>query len=70
MRKQNGIHAIRTGWLIQAGPRYYTGDGRSQLECWTAFPQLAKVYRRKRWAHLMADTLDELHAMAAQLGGE
>lgn len=25
-------------------------------------------WRGERWAHLMADTLDELHAMAAQLG--
>lgn len=25
-------------------------------------------WRGQRWAHLMADTLDELHAMAAQLG--
>ena len=26
------------------------------------------LWRDQRWAHLMADTLDELHAMAAQLG--
>ena len=26
------------------------------------------LWRGHRWAHLMADTLDELHAMAAQLG--
>ncbi|RNF82033.1 DUF4031 domain-containing protein [Montanilutibacter psychrotolerans] len=25
-------------------------------------------WRGERWAHLMADTLDELHALAAQLG--
>lgn len=25
-------------------------------------------WRGQRWAHLMADTLDELHAMAARLG--
>ena len=25
-------------------------------------------WRSQRWAHLMADTLQELHAMAAQLG--
>lgn len=25
-------------------------------------------WRGERWAHLMADTLDELHAMAARLG--
>jgi hypothetical protein len=25
-------------------------------------------WRGQRWAHLMADTLEELHAMAAQLG--
>lgn len=25
-------------------------------------------WRERRWAHLMADTLEELHAMAAQLG--
>ncbi|HEY5851089.1 MAG TPA: DUF4031 domain-containing protein [Lysobacter sp.] len=25
------------------------------------------LWRGRRWAHLMADTLDELHAMAAQL---
>jgi len=25
-------------------------------------------WRAQRWAHLMADTLPELHAMAAQLG--
>ncbi|UNK47981.1 DUF4031 domain-containing protein [Lysobacter sp. S4-A87] len=26
------------------------------------------LWRGQRWAHLMADTLDELHAMAGQLG--
>jgi hypothetical protein len=26
------------------------------------------LWRGNRWAHLMADTLDELHAMAGQLG--
>ena len=26
------------------------------------------LWRGQRWAHLMADTLAELHAMAAQLG--
>jgi hypothetical protein len=26
------------------------------------------LWRGRRWAHLMADTLDELHAMAAGLG--
>ena len=26
------------------------------------------LWRGQRWAHLMADTLDELHAMAARLG--
>ncbi|WMJ67679.1 DUF4031 domain-containing protein [Stenotrophomonas sp. 24(2023)] len=26
------------------------------------------AWRGERWAHLMADTLPELHAMAAQLG--
>ena len=26
------------------------------------------LWRGQRWAHLMADTLDELHAMAADLG--
>ncbi len=26
------------------------------------------VWREQRWAHLMADTLEELHAMAARLG--
>ena len=26
------------------------------------------LWRGQRWAHLMADTLDELHAFAAQLG--
>ena len=26
------------------------------------------LWRGRRWAHLMADTLDELHAMAARLG--
>ena len=26
------------------------------------------LWRGKRWAHLMADTLDELHAMAARVG--
>ncbi|KIP87125.1 DUF4031 domain-containing protein [Stenotrophomonas sp. Betaine-02u-21] len=27
-----------------------------------------QAWRGQRWAHLMADTLAELHAMAAQLG--
>ena len=26
------------------------------------------LWRGQRWAHLMADTLEELHAMAGQLG--
>ena len=26
------------------------------------------LWRDQRWAHLMADTLDELHAMATRLG--
>jgi hypothetical protein len=26
------------------------------------------LWRGRRWAHLMADTLDELHAMAAAIG--
>ena len=26
------------------------------------------AWRGQRWAHLMADTLDELHAMAARIG--
>jgi hypothetical protein len=26
------------------------------------------LWRERRWAHLMADTLDELHGMARQLG--
>ncbi len=26
------------------------------------------LWRGQRWAHLMADTLDELHAMAARIG--
>lgn len=26
------------------------------------------AWRDQRWAHLLADTLDELHAMAARLG--
>jgi hypothetical protein len=26
------------------------------------------LWRGRRWAHLMADTLDELHAMAALIG--
>lgn len=26
------------------------------------------LWRGRRWAHLMADTVEELHAMAAQLG--
>ena len=26
------------------------------------------LWREQRWAHLMADTLEELHAMAARLG--
>lgn len=26
------------------------------------------LWRGRRWAHLMADTLDELHAFAARLG--
>ena len=60
MRKWNDIRAVRTGWLIQAGQRYYTGDARSPLERWAAFPQFAKVYQRKRWAH----------RMAARLGGQ
>ncbi len=46
-----------SGWLIKAGEGYYTGQPRSAIECWTSFPQLAKVYQRQRWAHTMADRL-------------
>jgi hypothetical protein len=44
-----------TGWLIKAAPGYYTGNQHSQLECWTAFPKLAKVYKRKAWAQKIAE---------------
>ena len=54
MSKQNESWIMRSGWLIQAGPRYYTGDARTPLDSWTAFPQFAKVYQRKQWAQRMA----------------
>ncbi len=54
-RKETG--ALRSGWLIKADGDYYTGNVRSALERWTVFPQLAKVYQRKRWAQTMAERL-------------
>ena len=58
--KLKATDARPRGWLVKAGQGYYTGNLRSTLECWTAFPQLAKVYRRQRWAQ----------TMAARLGGK
>jgi hypothetical protein len=48
------------GWLVKTPQGYYTGHPRSALESWTAFPKLAKVYKRQRWAA----------KMAARLGGQ
>jgi hypothetical protein len=50
-RATNG--ALR-GWLIKSGQGYYTGNRRSDLERWTAFPQRAKVYHRQGWAQKVA----------------
>lgn len=60
MSKRSEPDHSLSGWIIKAGHRYYTGQPRSPVECWTAFPQLAKVYQRKRWAQ----------TMAARLGGQ
>ena len=45
------------GWLVKVRHRYYTGNGRSEIERWTPFPKFAKVYSRKAWAQKMADQL-------------
>ena len=45
------------GWLVKVRHRYYTGNRRSEIECWTAIPKFAKVYSRKAWAQKMADQL-------------
>lgn len=48
---------VAAGWLIKTDQGYYTGKQRHVLERWTAFPQLAKVYQRQRWAQSMATRL-------------
>ncbi len=60
INRSNMVERSSTGWLVKVGQRYYTGQLRSAVECWTTLPQLAKVYRRKRWAQ----------TMAARLGGQ
>ncbi len=55
--KLNEPAPLALGWLVKAGSGYYTGNVRSAFECWTVFPQFAKVYQRKRWAQTMADRL-------------
>ena len=46
-----------TGWIVKSAPGYYTRIKRSPLERWTAFPKLARVYRRKGWAQKVAHRL-------------
>jgi hypothetical protein len=53
--KQNEQGALSNGWVIQTDQGYYTGNGRSQIERWTAFPKWAKVYTRKGWAQKIVE---------------
>ena len=46
-----------TGWVVKAVPGYYTGNDQSQIERWTTFPKLAKIYKRKGWAQKIAERL-------------
>jgi hypothetical protein len=48
-------NAAPSGWLVKTSQGYYTGNGPSSLETWTAFPKWAKVYHRQGWAQRMAD---------------
>lgn len=57
MSKPKAPATTSAEWIIKAGQRYYTGQPRSPVECWTAFPKLAKVYQRQRWAQIMATRL-------------
>jgi hypothetical protein len=50
-------HAAPSGWLVKTGQGYYTDNGRSELERWTAFPRWAKVYHRQGWAQKVAARL-------------
>jgi hypothetical protein len=58
--KQHANNGASSGWMIQVGQSYYTGNTRSPLETWSAFPKFAKVYTHKRWAQ----------TIAARLGGQ
>lgn len=52
--KQHANNGASSGWMIQAGQSYYTGNPRSPLETWSPFPKFAKIYKHKRWAQTMA----------------
>jgi hypothetical protein len=58
MRNRGRQHDQATapvGWVVRTSQGYYTGKGRSQIERWTAFPKLAKVYTRQGWAQKIAE---------------
>lgn len=56
MNKPSETSTVRSGWLVKASQRYYTGQPRA-FERWTPFPKFAKVYQRFRWAQTMAERL-------------
>jgi hypothetical protein len=43
-----------TGWLVQAGQHYYTGDVHNPLVTWSPFPKFAKVYKHQKRAQKAA----------------
>jgi hypothetical protein len=43
-----------TGWLVQSGQRYYTGELHNPLLQWSPFLKFAKVYKHQKWAQKAA----------------
>lgn len=53
-RADRATNGVPSGWIVKTRQGYYTGNQRSELERWTVFPRLAKVYHRQGWAQKVA----------------